>query len=95
MAYALNMKGNCLYSMGRIKESIEVLEQAIHHTENDSKRVQYYLDLINPYRLTDNFVQAMSILDQAQALCEKLTLNKSLCEIHSMRGNMLFPTGQL
>ncbi|MCS0401695.1 AAA family ATPase [Vibrio diabolicus] len=95
MAYALNMKGNCLYSMGRIKESIEVLEQAIHHTENDPERVQYYLDLINPYRLTDNFVQAMSILDQAQFLCERLTLNRSLCEIHSMRGNMLFPTGQL
>ncbi len=94
-AYALNMKGNCLYSMGKVPESIEVLELAVENATNDLDKTQFHLDLIKPYRLTDRFEQAMNILDLAQQYSEQQGRYKQLCEIHSMRGNMLFPTGQL
>ncbi|WP_221796586.1 AAA family ATPase [Oceanobacter mangrovi] len=99
LAFALNFQGNCLYTMGRMEDSITSLEKALEQAQSTSGSEQehsrYYLDLVKPYRLTDNNDKAMALLDQAQTLSEQHQQYVQLAEIHSMRGNMLFPTGQM
>ncbi|KDM90377.1 AAA family ATPase [Photobacterium galatheae] len=94
-AFTLNFKGNCLYAMGRLEESIHALEQAVTCLCRDQEKSQYYLDLVRPYRLTDETEKALTILDLAQAFAEQTQQYVLLSEVHSMRGNMLFPSGDV
>lgn len=94
-AYALNLKGNCLYSMGKVKECIHFLEQAANHNTDSTASSQYFIDLANPYQVVDAIDKALSILQTAQDISEPSKQYAQLSEVHSMRGNILFPTGNI
>lgn len=94
-ALVLNLKGNCLYSMGRVRESLPLLEQAAELVSNSDQQSRYWLDLVTPCRMTDQISRAMTILDRAQASAEACQQYELLADIHFMRGNMLFPLGDM
>ncbi|MDP2574497.1 AAA family ATPase [Vibrio penaeicida] len=94
-AYALNLKGNCLYSMGKVKECIHFLELAVNQNTDSNASSQYFIDLANPYQVVDAIDKALSILQTAQNISEPTQQYAQLSEVHSMRGNILFPTGNI
>ncbi len=100
-AQALNLKGLCLFAMGRVNDCIPALESAIKkssgHTASTSHSPlpTYLLDLATTYRMTDRNEEAMRVLDESQQLAQQQHQFAVLADIHSMRGNMLFPTGDL
>mgnify|MGYP001376047570 CR=1 FL=1 len=94
-ALVLNLKGTCLFSMGRVQDSLPLLESALEQVGDGERYSRYALDLVNSCRMTDQIHRAMTLLDQAQSAAEIHQQDDLLADIHFMRGNMLFPQGDM
>jgi tetratricopeptide (TPR) repeat protein len=86
---ALERAGN-LY-----REVAALLEGAPSTPAFDAWRVQAWLGLARGMRLGDLHDEAMGLLARAQPLAAELQHDESLAEIHYLRGNLLFPRGDV
>ena len=89
------MKGQVLYDLSRIRDGIETYRAALDLAADDAERSRAWYGLAAGMRLTDQFDQALSALDQAESGAAKGDLDLALSEIHHLRGNLFFPMGQL
>ncbi|MFQ5973891.1 MAG: tetratricopeptide repeat protein, partial [Alphaproteobacteria bacterium] len=92
----LATQGMCLRDIGRPAESISVYRQALKVAETNVARSHALIGLAAGMRVTDEFDEALSALDEAEALTRddpKLLRERS--EVHYYRGNLYFPLGRL
>ncbi|HWN67452.1 MAG TPA: AAA family ATPase, partial [Haliangium sp.] len=77
------------------REVAAMLEGAPKSPALEAWRVQAWLGLARGMRLGDRHDEAMSLLARAEPLATALDRDEDLAEIHYLRGNLLFPRGDL
>jgi tetratricopeptide (TPR) repeat protein len=77
------------------REVATLLDGAPQSPALDAWRVQAWLGLARGMRLGDRHDEAMGLLDRAEPLATELDRDEELAEIHYLRGNLLFPRGDL
>jgi tetratricopeptide (TPR) repeat protein len=77
------------------REAATLLDDAPRSPALDAGRVQAWLGLARGMRLGDRHDEAMSLLDRAEPLATELERDEDLAEVHYLRGNLLFPRGDL
>ncbi len=91
----LMLHGECLREMGRPADSIGVYGEALEAADGDAGRCRAWIGLAAGMRVTDDYDEALRVLDKAEAVAHKEGLQKELSQIHYYRGNLYFPLGNL
>lgn len=91
----LMLHGECLRELGRPAESIGVYRDALDASQSDAERCRAWIGLAAGMRVTDDYDEALGVLDQAEAVAREEDLQKELSEVHYYRGNLYFPLGNL
>lgn len=88
-------RGDLLQDLGRIAESIEVFQWALEIAGDDLQRCQARIGLAAGLRVADRYDEALSALEQAQAVATARGSDVELARIHYLRGNVSFPMGRI
>lgn len=89
------LRGDLLREVARTHESIAAFEEALRAARDDAERCRAWLGIAAGRRITGEFDEAMQALDQAQPIAERLELWSECSRIHSTRGNLHFPRGNI
>ncbi len=88
-------RGDLLHDLGRTVESIEVFQWALDIAGDDLQRCQALIGLAAGLRIADRYDEALSALEQAQAITTARGSEIELARIHYLRGNVFFPIGRI
>jgi len=91
----LMLKGECLREIGQPADSILVYRKALEATTNKLDKCRAWIGLAAGMRLTDNFDEALSSLEDAEDVARSSDLTFELSQIHYYRGNLYFPLGNI
>ena len=89
------LQGAILHDLGSIADSIEAYRRALECATDDAERCQAWLGQAAGMRVTDQFDEAFKVLDQAEAVASRLGLTSELARVHSLRGSLYFPLGNV
>ena len=89
------LKGQMLHDMGAIPESTEAYRSALGVAMEDTERCRAWLGLASCMRITDEYEDALSTLEKAEAVAGDRGLTRELAQIHYIRGNLYFPLGKI
>jgi tetratricopeptide (TPR) repeat protein len=89
------LRGDLLRETARTHESIAAFDEALGAASSDAERCRAWLGIAAGRRVTGEFAEAMQALDQAQPMAERLELWSECSRIHSTRGNLHFPRGNI
>jgi class 3 adenylate cyclase/tetratricopeptide (TPR) repeat protein len=87
--------GEARQSLGDTQGALEAFEQAGISLPPGPERLQALLGVAGALSVLDRFDEALSRLAQAQVDAERLALPVLLARIHFLRGNILFPRGEV
>ncbi len=94
--YALTaFHGELLHNMGSVPESIAAYRQALDLAADDRDRCQAWIGLAAGMRVTDQYDEALEMLDKAEAAATEDGLTLQLARVHHLRGNIYFPLGNV
>jgi DNA-binding SARP family transcriptional activator len=88
-------RGDCLRDLGETERSVEAFGEALHAAGNDSQRCRAWIGIAAGLRILDRYDRALAALDHALPLAEAIGDARALIHIHSLRGNIYFPLGDL
>jgi eukaryotic-like serine/threonine-protein kinase len=80
---------------GKLYREVATLLDSAPSQAFDAWRVQAWLGLARGMRLGDRHDEPMGLLARAEPLARELDRDEDLAEIHYLRGNLLFPRGDL
>ncbi len=89
------LKGELLYDLGVIEESIGAYRNALELVGDDAERCRTWIGLAAALRVSDNLGEALEALDNAEAAARAHDLPVDQARIHYQRGNVYFPLGRL
>ena len=89
------LHGDLLRDAGRSQESITAFRAALEAAPSDAERCRAWLGIAAGNRVTGDIDEAMTALDDAQALSERLGLDLESSRIHHLRGNLYFANGDV
>jgi len=89
------LRGECLREIGRPSESITEFRKAVEASHKDVDKCRAWIGLAAGMRLTDNYNEALSLLDDAEEVANSSNLNFEISQIHYYRGNLYFPLGKI
>jgi tetratricopeptide (TPR) repeat protein len=89
------LQGELLYDLGSIPDSIGAYRQALALAGVDVQRCRARIGLAEGLRIVDRPEEALSELDQAEAVATRHAMVPELARVHYLRGNLYFPLGQL
>lgn len=89
------LRGELLHDLGRIAESVEAFREAVATAQTDAEKCHAWIGLASGLRVADRYDEALEMLDRAQALAAARNSDLELARIHSLRGNVFFPLGQI
>jgi class 3 adenylate cyclase/tetratricopeptide (TPR) repeat protein len=90
------LRGGLLREMARTGESIMAFEQALQSADGDGeRRCRALIGVAAGYRVTGAMQEAMTALDEAQPIAERLESWSACSRIHSTRGNLYFAQGKV
>jgi len=89
------LEGECLRETGRPADSIDVYQQALNATDDDTNRCRAWIGLAAGMRVTDDFDEAFDALQRAEDVARSQGLDKELSEVHYYRGNLYFPLAKI
>lgn len=87
-------RGDLLRDLGRSEDAVDAFEMALSLAESDVDQCCANLGLASAMRIVDRVSDAFACLDRAQTLADP-TQKDMLAQIHFLRGNLLFPQGQI
>jgi len=94
--YALNCQlGELLRDLGDPERSIAAYEQAAEQASDDAERVRAWLGIAEGMRIVERIDDALGQLDRIEPLAEAKALPDVLMRLHHLRGNLLFPKGDI
>lgn len=88
-------RGQILLHLGSITEAIETFTEALDGALDDTGRCLARIGLASGMRIAERFQEALEVLDGAQMAAASRGLTRELAQIHHLRGNLLFPLGDL
>ena len=87
--------GELLHDLGAMQESGGAFQRALEAAEDDEQRCRAWLGLAGVKRVTDDVEGALADLEQAERVARPHVLKEQLARIHFLRGNLLFPRGDI
>jgi class 3 adenylate cyclase/tetratricopeptide (TPR) repeat protein len=87
--------GETRQGQGDTRGALEAFRQAASALPQGPERLQALLGVANALSVLDRLDEALELLAQAQAEAERLKLPVLLARVHGLRGNILFPRGEI
>ncbi|MFM0715621.1 adenylate/guanylate cyclase domain-containing protein [Paraburkholderia strydomiana] len=88
-------KGELQGDLGDIAASIATYRAAVTAAPDEAALCRSQLGLAEGLRVSEGLVEALSLLDAAQEIAQRLDLVPELAHLHHLRGNILFPLGRI
>lgn len=88
-------RGDLLLDLGRTAEALEAYQWALDIAEIDAQRCQAWLGLAAVLRVLDRYEDALSVLDDVEAVAADPHSDIDLARLHYIRGNLYFPLGRI
>jgi class 3 adenylate cyclase/tetratricopeptide (TPR) repeat protein len=88
-------RGDLLHDLGRTAEARGAYEAALAAARSDDERCRVWLGLAAVKRIADDLEGAFADLARAEAVASRLGLKAEAARVHFLRGNLLFPRGEL
>jgi class 3 adenylate cyclase/tetratricopeptide (TPR) repeat protein len=89
------MQGQLLNDLGDMPGSLRACEAALADAPDPAARCQARLGLAAAKRVTDDLDGALADLDEAEAIAVATSLTAERARIHTLRGNLMFPRGDI
>ncbi len=89
------LKGEVLNELNDVESSIVAFSEALDEAIDDEQRCDAWMGLSACKRLTDEFVEAIELLEEAQPVASQHNLTRQLSQIHHLRGNLYYTTGNI
>lgn len=94
--FSLNsMLGDLLRELGEPERSIDAWREALSKHGTNSERCLALLGIAEAMRIVERIDEALGLVDNAQSIAEALGLTEILMRLHHLRGNLLFPKGDI
>ncbi|MEM7529549.1 MAG: adenylate/guanylate cyclase domain-containing protein [Pseudomonadota bacterium] len=94
--FALSCRlGDVLRDLGEPERSIAAYEEAAAKASDDAERALAWLGLAEGMRIVERIDDALAQLERAQPVAEAHGLSDILMRLHHLRGNLLFPKGDI
>ncbi|MFM0336747.1 adenylate/guanylate cyclase domain-containing protein [Paraburkholderia fungorum] len=88
-------KGELQRDLGDIAASIATYRIAVAATPDETNLCQAHLGLAEGLRVNEGLAEALTLLDAAQQVAQRLDSVPDLARLHHLRGNILFPLGRI
>ncbi len=89
------LRADALHDLGNNTEAQQAYEIALTMAADDVERCRAWIGLAAVLRVRDDLVHAETVLGMAEAAAATRGLTEQLARIHLLRGNLLFPRGDL
>jgi class 3 adenylate cyclase/tetratricopeptide (TPR) repeat protein len=89
------LKGELLRDLGDIGSSIAIYRAAIAASPNEEALCRARIGLAEGLRVSEGLDEALALLNEAQILAERHAMTLELARLHHLRGNILFPVGNI
>ena len=89
------MLGDLLCELGEPEQSIDAYQQALSVHTNQAEKCLALLGVAEGMRIVERTDEALGLLEIAQPIAEAEGLTDALMRIHHLRGNLLFPKGDI
>lgn len=88
-------RGELQRDLGDIAGSIATYRTAVATAPDEASLCQSQLGLAEGLRVSEGLAEALSLLDAAQQVAQRLDSVPELARLHHLRGNILFPLGRI
>ena len=88
-------RGDILRDLGSIADSIDAFRNALEFSDDDVKKCRAWIGMAAGMRIVDRYDEAFEALDLAESAAINHGLTGDLAQIHSHRGNLYFPLGDI
>lgn len=89
------LQGNILHDLGDMQAALPAYEAALNDAHAPADLCRALLGLAAVKRVTDNLEGALADLARAEDVAESQGLTDERARIHTLRGNLLFPRGDI
>lgn len=89
------LRGELQRDLGDIGASIAVCRHAVALARDAASQCQAQIGLAEGLSVSEGLAEALDLLDAAQQVAEHDDLASELARLHHLRGNILFPLGQI
>lgn len=89
------LKGECLRELGQASQSIATYRSALQDAQTAIQKCEAMIGLVAGMRITDEFDEALRLLDQAETLARENNLELQLSQSYYYRGSLFFPQGNI
>ena len=89
------LKGKILLDLNDVESSVTVFLQVLDEADDSTQRCDAWMGLSSCKRLTDKFSEAIELLEKAQPVAYQNNLVRQLSQIHHLRGNLYYTTGNI
>lgn len=87
--------GELLRELDRPDQSIAAYEAALANADDDEGRCRAWLGIAEGMRIVERIDEALAILDRVEPVAAAEALPDVLMRLHHLRGNLLFPKGDI
>ncbi|HEX7911470.1 MAG TPA: adenylate/guanylate cyclase domain-containing protein [Paraburkholderia sp.] len=91
----IRIKGELQRDLGDIAASIATYREAVAAAPDEASLCQSQLGLAEGLRVSEGLAEALTLLDAAQQVAQRLDRVPELARLHHLRGNILFPLGRI
>lgn len=91
----LLLRGEILGDHGETGKSVQAFGEALHLAQDDAQRLRAWVGTAAGLRILDRYDRALAALEHAERLARELDDRRALMHIHSLRGNIHFPRGEI
>ena len=96
MLFALYcLLGELLRELGEPEESIEAYQEALSCCADDTEKCNALLGIAEGKRIVERIDEALDLVNQAKPIAEANDLTEALMRLHHLKGNLLFPKGDI
>lgn len=89
------LMGELLRELGEPERSIKAFELALKHPLAPPQKALALLGVAEGMRIVERIDEALTLLGEAQAIAEAEHLDEVLMRLHHLRGNLMFPKGDI
>ncbi len=89
------LKGELQRDLGEIASSIAIYRDAVAAAPDEVSRCRAEIGLAEGLRVSEGLADALELLDRAQQVAERHDLVPELARLYHLRGNILFPLGEI
>lgn len=89
------LQGDLQRDLGDIAASNQTYRAALDAAPDDPSRCRAQIGLADGLRVSEGLAEARALLDAAQQIAERHAMWSELADLHHLRGNILFPLGDV